>query len=734
MIFAALLTAALAQTSSGWVGIGSVHLHAQPPAAERPPAAADKSPQVALAARVAAVRAQTTVTPLLVLVPNERAFLNALMQWRAASSRGIFPILLDDGTIEARENVARFVRAFKPARVIRLAAAPDALPVTAIDTQTAVYATFGAPDEAHYLEVLSRRANAPGPLGVVACQADNPAGAALAAAYGQVLVITDPPAAPGADYGLSAADKLSATITAHLTVQKIPFSVLGDQIDAVTLCYDVPARVMVGKKDAPANPIPQIVAKPDEALSLTDIIGRETENNRVTRWAYAAQVTGNHAAAAYRAMCAIFLQPTSAAAFNGYERTGEFGKYNPADAVTALKTAGLTTTLLDRPSQSAEDWRQWSSGSFAAREVTGVTPPPGGALTNDLFLVNTMGNNDFFQLQPGLCYAGDVPFLSLPAVVAFNHSWSLQYSGRPTTVGGRWLDRGAYIYVGSVHEPWLSAFTTPNTFAKRLTEGWPLAAAARILPTDKFDVPGAPPTHPFSSPWRVAVLGDALWTLGPALKRADAIPTIAGSVDVGAALPGDLRARKYADALDTLCALGRESDAARLARASLTDEPDKIDNAAARRHPDRLPRRRQRHCCEGRAPHHRDRAEGHSVLRCHRRRRSLAHPLPQPRHAHRRAGQPAHALHPPVQLRLGYDHRRDRPQAIDHRRRRASLLRAAAPEGARRLHPQAPRRGPPGRAPLTISRSGSSRRTPCAASPTRSSSASSAGRARSSRC
>ncbi|MBY0396117.1 MAG: hypothetical protein K2X91_06545, partial [Thermoleophilia bacterium] len=332
---------------------------------------------------------------------------------------------------------------------------------------------------------------------MVACQLGNPAGLTLAAAYGQVLVYTDAPAVR-ADYGLAAADKLSQVITATLSNRKLAFEGLGDQIDAVTLCFDAPARVMVGPKDAPANPVPELTAKPGEALSLTDVIGRETTGNRSGRWAWASQITGDAAQATYRAMCAVFLQPGNAVAFNGYGRTGEFAKYNPADALATLKGAGLATTLIDRPAQSAEDWRQWAAGSFGTRAVEGVPTPPGGSLPGDFYIVNTMGNDDFFQLEPGICYAGDAPFPSLPAAVQFNHSWSLRQANNPATVGGRWLDRGSYVYVGSVHEPYLSAFVTPSDFARRLSQGWPLAAAARISASDR-------PLNPFSSAWRVAV-------------------------------------------------------------------------------------------------------------------------------------------------------------------------------------------------------------------------------------
>ena len=550
-----------------------------------PTAAQDQSPPALLAQRIAAVRAQTTVAPMLVLVDNEHAFNAALANWRTDKGRVLYPILFDTKTLESRKDIARFVRAFKPARIVRFTGTstttPPAANPTRADTARAVYASFGASDEAGYSAALAQRPGVPGPIGAVVTHDGDgrTAAAALAAAYGQAMVFADAPAQPGKPATFATADKLSADITSKLQALNLTYASLGDQIDALTLCYDTAAHVTMGNNDSPPSPIPQFAIRAGESFALTDIIGRDTSKERRSRWAFASHIPGNTADSTYRAMCAIFLQPTSASAFNGYERSGEFGRYDPTDGLKSLKAAGLTTGFIDRPNQSADEWRQWTSGAFATPDRYPMTmgkQPTGGALTSDLFLVNTMGNRDFFQLQPGYCYAGDVPFLSLPAAVNFTHSFSLQFSNDATTIGGRWLDRGAYCYVGSVHEPLLSAFVPQSQFVQRLTSGWPIAAAARVQASDR-------PINPFAQPWRIAVIGDALWTLGPALKRTTDLPLPQGATDLDAERAPALKERRWADAFDTFTMLGRDADAARLARAALNDEPEKIDRNAALR-------------------------------------------------------------------------------------------------------------------------------------------------------
>lgn len=78
------------------------------------------------------------------------------------------------------------------------------------------------------------------------------------------------------------------------------------------------------------------------------------------------------------------------------------------------------------------------------------------------------------------------------------HSWSAAAPDDTNTVAGRWLENGAYAYVGSVNEPFLSAFIPPKLMVDRLKRGAPFLIAARQLE---------------SPPWKVATIGDPLMSI-----------------------------------------------------------------------------------------------------------------------------------------------------------------------------------------------------------------------------
>jgi hypothetical protein len=84
------------------------------------------------------------------------------------------------------------------------------------------------------------------------------------------------------------------------------------------------------------------------------------------------------------------------------------------------------------------------------------------------------------------------------------HSWSASDPDDRNTVSGRWLVNGAYAYVGSVHEPFLSAFIPPKLMVDRLKRGTPFLIAARQLQ---------------SPPWKVATIGDPLMSIAKPRQR-----------------------------------------------------------------------------------------------------------------------------------------------------------------------------------------------------------------------
>jgi hypothetical protein len=178
----------------------------------------------------------------------------------------------------------------------------------------------------------------------------------------------------------------------------------------------------------------------------------------------------------------------------------------------------------------------------------------------ELIFVNSKGNNDFFELEPGQCKPGDVPVLQVPAAVHFVHSWSAQFPGVRETVAGRWFERGAFCYAGSVNEPFLQAFQpTPNA-AMRLASGAPFAAAVRV------DDPKL---------WKVAIFGDPLYDVSKDGQRYET-PAFPDGVTVGADLRELLTAGKYTEAVEALTLLGKDTEAAQLATTLLKEKPSDI--------------------------------------------------------------------------------------------------------------------------------------------------------------
>jgi len=82
------------------------------------------------------------------------------------------------------------------------------------------------------------------------------------------------------------------------------------------------------------------------------------------------------------------------------------------------------------------------------------------------------------------------------------HSWSFKAPQKWNTIGGRWLQRGVYAYVGSVDEPFLAAFVPPKDLAARWCSFVPFLVAAR------HDEPNA-------GIWKVNLFGDPLMLCTP---------------------------------------------------------------------------------------------------------------------------------------------------------------------------------------------------------------------------
>lgn len=505
-------------------------------------------PAIVLGQRLAKASAAARVMPHVVVVRDAQSFVDAISAWTPTRR---FPVLIDDGTPEAAEEIGRFVRGFGPNTVVtwRSSAAEGSTLTFSNASREQLVATLAkswdiAEDATQERIIELWRSADAAPPGVVAIDLADPAwtaGLALAAGRGQPMVFVNARREINGSLSVEDADALAQQIEDGTEALKLKWNALGDEVEAVTLAFACAARIdrQVPGKDG------------REFIATTDRIGRVgAGTTQPDRWAWAGQIFGSHRSANYMAMCSLFLTPRTAWLFDGYRNDGAFGQYDMSKAGDALRAASVGVEVIDWPDGGAAEWR-----ARAARPVQA-----------QIVMVNTMGNSDFFELSPGRCLPADLPLLDQPAAVHFIHSWSALFPALPNHLLGRWMDRGIFFYYGSVHEPYLAAFLPPEKVVARINIGAPWGAALR------YD--NAPP-------WKIAVVGDPLFTSvnGP-LRSSDALP-LENATSVDAQLREDLKADKYEDALRALVLAGRETDLARLAGPLLRDKADKLTPAAA---------------------------------------------------------------------------------------------------------------------------------------------------------
>ncbi|MBS0190071.1 MAG: hypothetical protein U0573_00955 [Phycisphaerales bacterium] len=515
----------------------------------QPAAPAQPDPALPASAR-AAIRAgqhcredlrKTGIIPIVVIVGDANSFVRAIGAW---TPKVRFPVLIDDGSIRSAENIARFVRAFAPKDVVRFTAADagGGWDANAEAIAAALAASSGAKDPTPESLRAAWDAQSHQPPGiVVANKADVawPAALALAAGHGQPLLWITDEQAPRSLHDMWNADAASALdkyLQNECSKLGYQWSDLGDSIDAVTICASIPNTYEVA---------------PREVRATTDRIGR-LRADAPARWAWCGQIFGGPAEACYRAMCPLFLDNTRSWMFDSYPKTTPWSTYSLAQAKTGLGPK-FTTELLETPGASAALWR----------EKTGTGIDAG------LFFVNSKGNSDFFELEGGYGYCGDVPMLLRPAALHLIHSWSLQYPASRNTIGGRWLERGVYLYYGSVNEPTLGAFTPCPQVAELLGAGASFGGAVRR------DQGGA---------WKLTVLGDPLATVSPGAvgDRVDQPLPLENAGSIAAGTRELIRKSDFAAAIREFILCGQEETAIKLAVALLRDRPQAVTPAVAR--------------------------------------------------------------------------------------------------------------------------------------------------------
>ena len=490
------------------------------------------------------------VIPDVVIVPDEASYLGAIEAW---TTNTIFPVLIDDGSSQAREDIARFVRAFEPRRVLRWSD-EAALPARGIERRRAIEkAMAGAwdrpepePTQAALIDwwlSLDIR-----PAGIIVADDADPAwtaALALGAARAQPIAWIPIDGIPRHTMTPADAELVRARLEAECIATGLSFDALGDDLDAVTFCQSSPVKIKAG----------------NDVVSFTDAITR-MPNAPDRRWAWSSQIFGDGPRAAYMAMSAIFLQPRRAWLFDGYKDEGLFARWDATAAGASLEQRGLEVRVIDDPSASAMMW-----------QVEARRP-----LDADLIFVNTQGMREYFDVNPGRVHSGSVPMLNRPAIVHFVHSWSAATPDARKTLAARWLERGAFAYYGSVQEPYLQAFIPTPIVAQRLLLGYPWGAAPRIdsrPPPEALEDPDAEPPLIAGQIWRLATFGDPLYVLNQ-LRRLDVELGLPGASSVEDDMRAQVADERFERVVVDLIMLGRDEDAARLALALLDQNPQAV--------------------------------------------------------------------------------------------------------------------------------------------------------------
>ena len=449
--------------------------------------------QIRLGARVGGLTSQLPRLDRVVLVPDLATWLDEIQQWGA---RGTWPVLIEDDRF-----TPIFVRRFAPRQLVRRASVADSVPESsenrkalALRIQSSFWRPVSATEDSSTTARIYRDLNWI-PPGIVATDFTDPAwpaALALAMLRGQLLV--DLPGdfgQPNGSLDASGFRSLKQSVTGFFESSGWSWKTMGDDLDALTLCRSMPVRVNMS---LPANLRPRISGLKSDRdtppVALTDLLCRNEDGSRyaVCGWIFGSQIRS-----IYMAMCALFIERDSVGLVDGYDRKRGGTAYALANAEEVLEPLSYETRLLAKGTQASRmNWLPLMS--------TGVPA--------DVLFINSSGRSGFMDMTAGTrLRAADIPVLNHPLALYLIHSFSLFAPETPTSIGGRWLDRGVYAYVGSCNEPLLGAFRPSSHMIRQLSLYVPFIVAARLFESE------------FSKPWRVVTIGDPLMLVEPPSKR-----------------------------------------------------------------------------------------------------------------------------------------------------------------------------------------------------------------------
>ena len=429
--------------------------------------------------------AKREVLDVVVLAPDMAAFAQAISRW---TEKQFFPVLFQDDLY-----APKFIAAFKPAQVV-LARPGD--PATAKDREVlspealraALLASWTNNDEEGELPtritdaVLRERLDDVGarPLGVVfgdGVSGETAGALALAAGRFQPFELLPRPRV-GKDNSIGEPEHYLAYDTALDMARQVreclvrwdlPYE---DQWATITLAGRYPFRYFGERLPSGGT-----------TYALDDMLGRDGD---LTRIAVTGRLMGDHARSAYQAACSLFLQPESALLFDTYGGNAKsiWGYYRMDCAEAALKELMPVKHMF---SEAA------NIDTFRAR----LTPWN----SDGLLLINSSGYPDSWSVTGGDGTAEDFP-VGGPCAIHMTHSGSAAELYDPDTIAGRAIWGGAFWYLGSVTEPFLTAFQPACYTAARLAAGAPFNSVFRQRSAQGM-----------SFPWRLMMVGDPQFCL-----------------------------------------------------------------------------------------------------------------------------------------------------------------------------------------------------------------------------
>ena len=449
--------------------------------------------QIRLGARVGGLTSQLPRLDRVVLVPDLATWLDEIQQWGA---RGTWPVLIEDDRF-----TPIFVRRFAPRQLVRRASVAGSVPESsenrkalALRIQSSFWRPVSATDDSSTITRIYRDLNWI-PPGIVATDFTDPAwpaALALAMLRGQLLV--DLPGdfgQPNGSLDASGFRSLKRSVTDFFGSSGWSWKTMGDDLDALTLCRSLPVRVNMSLPDDLRPRIPGLkIDRDTPPVALTDLLCRNEDGSRyaVCGWIFGSQIRS-----IYMAMCALFIERDSIGLVDGYDRKRGGTAYALSNAEEVLEPLSYETRILAEGTQASRmNWLPLMS--------TGVPA--------DVLFINSSGRSGFMDMTAGSrLRAADIPVLNHPLALYLIHSFSLFAPETPTTIGGRWLDRGVYAYVGSCNEPMLGAFRPSSHMIRQLSLYVPFIVAARLFESE------------FSKPWRVVTIGDPLMLVEQPSKR-----------------------------------------------------------------------------------------------------------------------------------------------------------------------------------------------------------------------